>query len=274
MVSFFVSLMVLSWIGKLRRTQAEREAQGREKERQRRMDEMGASGPDDLMARAWVTGNRPLAISLGTARLHAYVAASDGNFTQEEFQRILAQLRQWNAHPMVLQFVGWDLMWFTHHMNIEAVCKVLREGVGSQAEILTIFQSAVDLAAFDGAVDASERRALNQIADLLGLPTDLVEESIRLASGTRYYRQYARNAGSGRPRSRMNEVPHRRTLQDPGPDPQRLGRRGQEGLPRTGPKVPPRHGLRHERRVQEDGRRKVQIYTVGVRSSEEAQGVG
>ncbi len=214
-ISFFVSLMVLSWIGKIRRAQAQREEQAREKERQRRMEDLGATGPDDLMARAWVTGNRPLAISLGTARLHAYVAASDGHFSQEEFQRILGFLRRWNAHPMLLQLVSMDLMWFSQRMNIESVCKVLKEGVGSPSELLALFQSAVSMAAFDGTVDPSERRALNLIAELLGITPDQVEESIRLETGSRYYRQYASNAGGRKTRSRMDEVPlseHYKTL--------------------------------------------------------------
>lgn len=217
-ISFFVSLMVLSWIGKIRRAQAMREEKAREKERQRRMEDLGATGPDDLMARAWVTGNRPLAISLGTARLHAYVAASDGHFSQEEFQRILGFLQRWNAHPMLLQLVAMDLMWFSQRMNIESVCKVLKEGVGTQSELLTIFQSAVSLAAFDGEVDSNERRALNLIAELLGITPDQVEESIRLETGSRYYRKYAHTQDQGRYRRgrvRMDEVPisqHYKTL--------------------------------------------------------------
>lgn len=214
LISFLVSLMVLSWIGKLRRAQAEREARAREKERQKRMEEVGATGPDDLMAKAWVSGNHQLAISLGTARLHAYVAAADGQFTQQEFHRILGLLQHWNPNPLLVQLVAWDLMWFTQRMNIESVCKVLREGVERQSELLAIFQSAVAMAAFDGAVDDAERRALNRIAELLGFTPEQVDESIRVESGSRYYRQYARDTGR-RGRSRMSEVPigeHYRTL--------------------------------------------------------------
>ncbi|GEM_PF-6676146 len=228
LVSFGVSLVVLSWIGRLKRMQAERERAAREAEQRKKMEGIGGQGPDDLMARAWVSGERRLAISLGNARLHAYVAAADGAFTEAEVQRILGLLGRWNSSPLFLQLVYMDLIWFSRRMNIESVCKVLKEGVTSQAELLALFQSAVAMAAFDGAIDERERRALNVIADLLGIPPEVVEESIRLESGSRYYRQYAGQSGGSRRRSPMNDVPvsqHYRTLGlSPGASPDEVKR--------------------------------------------------